>query len=145
MQNRELNTCKQDIYSFLHFSLPTNTEPSKDSSFFIITLIFELVINNLSVSLYLTQYHSSYICILLCCLPRISVVLKDYSSIRFLKKYLPDYCLPNQKATIRIHHKLLIHFDNDLQYVLAARKIGQMSKAKLKAKSYTCLILANDE
>ena len=27
MQNRELNTCKQDIYSFLHFSLPTNTEP----------------------------------------------------------------------------------------------------------------------
>ena len=27
MQNRGLNTCKQDIYSFLHFSLPTNTEP----------------------------------------------------------------------------------------------------------------------
>ena len=27
MQNRELNTCKQDIYSFLHFLLPTNTEP----------------------------------------------------------------------------------------------------------------------
>ena len=27
MQNRELNTCKQDIYSFLRFSLPTNTEP----------------------------------------------------------------------------------------------------------------------
>lgn len=26
MQNRELNTCKQDIYSFLRFSLPTNTE-----------------------------------------------------------------------------------------------------------------------
>jgi hypothetical protein len=30
MQNRELNTCKQDIYSFLHFSLPTNTEPFKE-------------------------------------------------------------------------------------------------------------------
>ena len=29
MQNRELNTCKQDIYSFLHFLLPTNTEPRK--------------------------------------------------------------------------------------------------------------------
>ena len=29
MQNRELNTCKQDIYSFLHFLLPTNTEPCK--------------------------------------------------------------------------------------------------------------------
>ncbi|WP_416999620.1 hypothetical protein, partial [Alistipes finegoldii] len=28
MQNRELNTCKQDIYSFLHFLLPTNTEPN---------------------------------------------------------------------------------------------------------------------
>ena len=27
MQNRELNTCKHDIYSFLRFSLPTNTEP----------------------------------------------------------------------------------------------------------------------
>ena len=27
MQNRELNTCKQDIYSFLHSRLPTNTEP----------------------------------------------------------------------------------------------------------------------
>lgn len=23
MQNRELNTCKQDVYSFLRFSLPT--------------------------------------------------------------------------------------------------------------------------
>ncbi|WP_302289007.1 hypothetical protein [Alistipes finegoldii] len=30
MQNRELNTCKQDIYSFLRFSLPTNTEPVTD-------------------------------------------------------------------------------------------------------------------
>lgn len=27
MQNRELNTCKHDIYSFLHVRLPTNTEP----------------------------------------------------------------------------------------------------------------------
>ena len=27
MQNRGLNTCKQDLYSFLRFSLPTNTEP----------------------------------------------------------------------------------------------------------------------
>ena len=30
MQNRGLNTCKQDIYSFLRFSLPTNTEPVTD-------------------------------------------------------------------------------------------------------------------
>ena len=28
MQKRELNTCKQDIYSFLHFLLPTNPRPS---------------------------------------------------------------------------------------------------------------------
>ena len=28
MQNRELNTCKHDIYSFLHIPLPTNTEPA---------------------------------------------------------------------------------------------------------------------
>lgn len=28
MQNRELNTCKQDIYSFLRFSFPTKPEPS---------------------------------------------------------------------------------------------------------------------
>lgn len=27
MQNRELNTCKQDIYSFLRFSFPTKPEP----------------------------------------------------------------------------------------------------------------------
>ena len=27
MQNRGLNTCKQDLYSFLRFSLHTNTEP----------------------------------------------------------------------------------------------------------------------
>ena len=30
MQKRELNTCKQDIYSFLHFLLPTNPRPSTD-------------------------------------------------------------------------------------------------------------------
>ena len=30
MQNRELNTCNQDIYSFLRFSLPTYTEPVTD-------------------------------------------------------------------------------------------------------------------
>ena len=35
MQNRELNTCKQDIYSFLHFLLPTNTEPLWFPLFFI--------------------------------------------------------------------------------------------------------------
>ena len=29
MQNRELNTCKHDIYSFLHIRLPTNTEPTR--------------------------------------------------------------------------------------------------------------------
>ena len=29
MQSRELNTCKQDIYSFLRFSLPTKPEPEK--------------------------------------------------------------------------------------------------------------------
>ena len=34
MQNRELNTCKQDIYSFLHFLLPTNTEPQRTVLFF---------------------------------------------------------------------------------------------------------------
>jgi len=34
MQNRELNTCKHDIYSFLRFSLPTNTEPCKVRRFF---------------------------------------------------------------------------------------------------------------
>ena len=33
MQNRGLNTCKQDIYSFLHFSLPTNTEPQESAVF----------------------------------------------------------------------------------------------------------------
>ncbi len=33
MQNRGLNTCKQDIYSFLRFSLPTNTEPSTAGDF----------------------------------------------------------------------------------------------------------------
>ena len=33
MQNRELNTCKQDIYSFLHFLLPTNTEPLWSAAF----------------------------------------------------------------------------------------------------------------
>ena len=33
MQNRELNTCKQDIYSFLHFLLPTNTEPQESAVF----------------------------------------------------------------------------------------------------------------
>ena len=33
MQNRELNTCKQDIYSFLRFSLPTNTEPEEIGGF----------------------------------------------------------------------------------------------------------------
>ena len=27
MQNRELNTCKHDIYSFLRFSFPTKPEP----------------------------------------------------------------------------------------------------------------------
>jgi hypothetical protein len=27
MQNRELNTCKQDIYSFLRFSFPTKPGP----------------------------------------------------------------------------------------------------------------------
>lgn len=27
MRKRELNTYKQDIYSFLHIPLPTNTEP----------------------------------------------------------------------------------------------------------------------
>lgn len=30
MRKRELNACKQDIYSFLHFSLPTNPEPYTD-------------------------------------------------------------------------------------------------------------------
>ena len=34
MQNRGLNTCKQDIYSFLRFSLPTNTEPFRGVSAF---------------------------------------------------------------------------------------------------------------
>ena len=29
MRKRELNACKQDIYSFLHFSLPTNPEPTR--------------------------------------------------------------------------------------------------------------------
>ena len=29
MRKRELNACKQDIYSFLHFSLPTNPEPCR--------------------------------------------------------------------------------------------------------------------
>ena len=33
MQKRELNTCKQDIYSFLHFLLPTNPRPSKAGVF----------------------------------------------------------------------------------------------------------------
>ena len=33
MQNRELNTCKHDIYSFLHIRLPTNTEPILPSRF----------------------------------------------------------------------------------------------------------------
>ena len=33
MQNRELNTCKHDIYSFLRFSLPTNTEPGGSALF----------------------------------------------------------------------------------------------------------------
>uniref|UniRef100_UPI002666B4E6 hypothetical protein n=1 Tax=Alistipes shahii TaxID=328814 RepID=UPI002666B4E6 len=35
MQNRELNTCKHDIYSFLRFSLPTNTEPMIRSAAFL--------------------------------------------------------------------------------------------------------------
>jgi len=35
MQNRELNTCKQDIYSVLRFSLPTNTEPMIRSAAFL--------------------------------------------------------------------------------------------------------------
>ena len=35
MQNRELNTCKQDIYSFLHFLLPTNTEPFRGPAVFL--------------------------------------------------------------------------------------------------------------
>ena len=34
MQNRELNTCKHDIYSFLHIPLPTNTEPTSGPVFF---------------------------------------------------------------------------------------------------------------
>ena len=34
MQNRELNTCKQDIYSFLRFSFPTKPEPQRTVLFF---------------------------------------------------------------------------------------------------------------
>ena len=34
MRKRELNACKQDIYSFLHFSLPTNPEPERAVLFF---------------------------------------------------------------------------------------------------------------
>ena len=39
MQNRELNTCKHDIYSFLRFSLPTNTEPLR-VRYFVLCIIF---------------------------------------------------------------------------------------------------------
>ena len=39
MQNRELNTCKHDIYSFLRFSLPTNTEPAR-VRYFVLCIIF---------------------------------------------------------------------------------------------------------
>ncbi|WP_443636933.1 hypothetical protein, partial [Alistipes shahii] len=35
MQNRELNTCKQDIYSFLRFSFPTKPEPMIRSAVFL--------------------------------------------------------------------------------------------------------------
>ena len=37
MQNRELNTCKQDIYSFLRFSLPTKPEPLRGSALFFVS------------------------------------------------------------------------------------------------------------
>ena len=39
MQNRELNTCKHDIYSFLHVRLPTNTEPLR-VRYFVLCIIF---------------------------------------------------------------------------------------------------------
>ena len=38
MQKRELNTCKQDIYSFLHFLLPTNPRLLRARYFFSLSL-----------------------------------------------------------------------------------------------------------
>ena len=46
MQNRELNTCKQDIYSFLHFLLPTNTEPNAVRDLGITVCADNLVLKN---------------------------------------------------------------------------------------------------